>query len=175
MSILLPGNPAPRGNFAPSRWTRGNKDAVGSSASPCPVWFTLTGGVVSEVYFPRIDMPQIRDVQLLVTDGKSFFHDGWRSYDVHYETIAPGVPGYVMTCTAKDQPYQIVYEIITAARTSCLLIRTRIQVLSQHLPVFCNPCMRTCSLRRILTDNRTQQRLCRSNRLWQSTIGQSRR
>lgn len=126
MSILLPGNPAPSGNYSPSRWTSGNKAAVGSAHSPCPVWFTLTGGVVSEVYFPRIDMPQIRDVQLLVTDGHSFFHDGWRSYDVSYKAFAPGVPGYTMTCTAKDQPYQIVYEIITTANTSCLLINAQI-------------------------------------------------
>src|SRR4051794_23178356 len=121
MSIFLKRNPAPRGNAPVPRWTRGDKDAVGSAYSPCPVWFTLTGGVVSEVYFPRIDMPQIRDVQLIVTDGTSFFHDGWRSYTVQYETIDVGVPGYLMTCTAKDRPYQIVYEIITAANTSCLL------------------------------------------------------
>jgi glucoamylase len=129
MSILLRSNPAPSGDSPLPRWTSGNKAAVGSAYSPCPVWFTLTGGVVSEVYFPRTDMPQIRDVQLLVTDGKSFFHDGWRSYDVQYETIAVGVPGYVMTCKAKGQPYQIVYEVITAANTSCLLMQTRIQVL----------------------------------------------
>lgn len=129
MSILLNRNRAPRGVSPLSRWTRGNKDAVGSAHALCPVWFTLTGGVVSEVYFPRIDMPQIRDVQLLVTDGASFFHDGWRSYDVQYETIEVGVPGYLMTCTAKDQPYQIVYEIVTATNTSCLLIRIRLKAL----------------------------------------------
>lgn len=129
MSILLKRNPAPSGSSPLPRWTSGNKAAVGSAYSPCPVWFTLTGGVVSEVYFPRTDMPQVRDVQLLVTDGKSFFHDGWRSYYVQYGTIAAGVPGYVMTCRAKDQPYQIIYEVITAANTSCLLMRTRIEVL----------------------------------------------
>ena len=129
MSILPKRNPAPPGNSPAPRWTRGSKDAIGSAYSPCPVWYTLTGGVVSEVYFPRIDMPQVRDAQLIVTDGSTFFHDGWRSYDAKYEPMAVGVPGFVMTCTAKDKPYQIVYELVTAANTSCLLIRTRIKAL----------------------------------------------
>ena len=129
MSIFLRRNPAPSGNHSVPRWTRGDKDAVGSAYSTCPVWFTLTGGVVSEVYFPRIDMPQIRDVQLIVTDGTSFFHDGWRSYDVQYDAIEVGVPGYLMTCTAKDQPYQILYEIVTTANTSCLLLHTVVKAL----------------------------------------------
>ncbi len=35
------------------RWTRGNKDAVGTAySSSSRVWFTLTAGVLSEVYYP---------------------------------------------------------------------------------------------------------------------------
>ena len=37
--------------------------------------FTLAAGIVSEVYYPTIDRPQIRDLQFLITDGKTFFHD----------------------------------------------------------------------------------------------------
>ncbi len=58
------------------RWTRGNKDAVGTAYSASSrVWFTLSAGILNEVYFPTIDRPQIRDLQYLVTDGASFFQD----------------------------------------------------------------------------------------------------
>ena len=39
------------------------------------IWFTTAAGIVTEVYYPTIDHPQIRDLQLLVTDGRSFLHD----------------------------------------------------------------------------------------------------
>jgi glucoamylase len=39
------------------------------------VWFTVSGGISNEIYYPTIDRPQVRDLQYLVTDGKTFFHD----------------------------------------------------------------------------------------------------
>ncbi len=58
------------------RWTRGDKDAVGTAySSSSRVWFTLSGGILNEVNYPTIDRPQIRDLQYLITDGHSFFHD----------------------------------------------------------------------------------------------------
>ena len=129
MSILRMRNPARTGNALDPRWTRGNKDAVGTAYSPSPVWFTLSAGVISEVYYPTLDTPQIRDLQFLVTDSKTFFHDGRRSYDVSYECIQSGVPGFRMTSRAKDQPYQLVQEIITTSLAPCLLVRTQLLAL----------------------------------------------
>ena len=57
------------------RWTHGDKDGVGTAyAASSRIWFTLWNGVITEVYYPTVDHPQIRDLQYLVTDGKvSFF------------------------------------------------------------------------------------------------------
>jgi glucoamylase len=53
------------------RWTHSAKDVVGTAYSAAsPVWFTISGGVLSEIYYPTIDHPQIRDLQFLVTDGE---------------------------------------------------------------------------------------------------------
>ena len=58
------------------RWTHGDKDGVGTAyAASSQVWFTLWNGIITEVYYPTVDRPQIRDLQYLITDGKSFFHD----------------------------------------------------------------------------------------------------
>src|ERR1041384_1286217 len=58
------------------RWTHGDKDGVGTAyAAASRIWFTLWNGIITEVYYPTVDHPQIRDLQCLVTDGKTFFQD----------------------------------------------------------------------------------------------------
>jgi glucoamylase len=124
--------PTPRHAFgAPGiepRWTRSDKDAVGTAyaASSC-MWFTLAGGVVSEVYFPTIDRPQIRDLQYLISDGESFFQDERRHLTSHLEQLSGGALGYRLTNTSREHPYRIVKEIITDPHHPCLLMRTRLE------------------------------------------------
>src|SRR5574337_431058 len=58
------------------RWSHGNKDGVGAAYSASSrVWFTLWNGIITELYYPTVDRPQLRDLQYLITDGKSFFHE----------------------------------------------------------------------------------------------------
>src|SRR5258705_8479705 len=71
-----PGSPtvAPGGPGIEPRWTRGAKVAVGTAYSTSSrVWYTLDHRCITEVYFPTIDSPQIRDLQFLITDGETFF------------------------------------------------------------------------------------------------------
>src|SRR6476660_1154601 len=80
------------------RWTSGNKDAVGTAYSASSrVWFTLAAGILNEVYFPTIDRPQIRDLQYLITDGKSFFHDERRHLDSSVKELSEHALGYEIT------------------------------------------------------------------------------
>ena len=65
---------APGGPGIEPRWTHGAKVAVGTAYSTSSrVWYTLDAGCVTEVYYPTIDTPQIRDLQFLFTDGETFF------------------------------------------------------------------------------------------------------
>ena len=83
-------NPAPGGPGIPPRWTRGSKDAVGTAYSTSSrIWYTLANGVVTECYYPTIDSPQIRDLQYLVSDGETFFHDERRNMRSEIETVGP--------------------------------------------------------------------------------------
>src|SRR5919201_6379284 len=69
-------HPASGGPGSAPTWARGDKDAVGTAYSTSSrVWFTLSQGILNEVYYPTIDRPQLRDLQFLVTDGETFFHD----------------------------------------------------------------------------------------------------
>ncbi len=65
---------APGGPGAGSRWTSGAKEGVGTSASwESRVWFTLQGGVLTEVYYPRLDVANVRTLQFAVSDGQSLW------------------------------------------------------------------------------------------------------
>lgn len=45
------------------RWTQGSKQGVGTAYSAdSRVWFTIWNGCVTEVYYPTIDKPQVRDL-----------------------------------------------------------------------------------------------------------------
>ena len=58
------------------KWTHGNKDGVGTAYSGSSrLWFTIFCGVVTEVFYPTIDRPQLRDIQYLISDGKTFVHE----------------------------------------------------------------------------------------------------
>ena len=90
------------------------KTGVGTSLSPqSRVWFSLSHGILNEVYFPRVDQACTRDQEFLVTDGKQFFSEEKR--DCKFENLAwePGVPLYRLTNTCLQGRYRIDKEILT--------------------------------------------------------------
>ncbi len=53
-------------------WTPGSKEGVGTSTSTeSHVWYTLQGGILSEVYYPRLDTADVRTLEFAVSDGKT--------------------------------------------------------------------------------------------------------
>jgi glucoamylase len=105
------------------RWTRSAKDAIGTAYSTSSrVWFTTSAGVLNEVYYPTIDRPQIRDLLLLVTDGKTFFHDERRHLDSATEyceerTLAVGIVN-----ADPGGRYRLVKEVISDPHEECVLM-----------------------------------------------------
>ena len=52
-------------------WTPGSKEAVGTSTSmESHVWFTLQNGILTEVYYPRLDTADVHSLEFAVSDGK---------------------------------------------------------------------------------------------------------
>ncbi|MFZ0636316.1 MAG: glycoside hydrolase family 15 protein [Candidatus Acidiferrales bacterium] len=109
------------------RWTHGGKDGVGTAyAASSQIWFTLWRGVITEVYYPTVDRPQLRDLQYLITDGKSFFHEEKRHLRSKFERLSDHVLGYRCTNSDPDGRYAIVKEIITDPHLPCVLQRTKL-------------------------------------------------
>src|SRR5271166_4005129 len=114
MALLLKDNAAPGWPGAIPTWTRGDKDGVGTARSlSSSVWFTAAGGIVTEVYYPDVDTPQVKDLQLIITDGTTFFHDPKVDFNHACELIVPDAPGLRLINTAKNKPYRVIQEIIT--------------------------------------------------------------
>jgi glucoamylase len=91
------------------------------------LWFTLWNGCVTEVYFPTIDRPQIRDLQYLVTDGQTFFHDERKALRCQTERSSQHALSYRVNCDDPGGRYRIVKEVIAAPHLPCLLQRTRLE------------------------------------------------
>lgn len=112
----------------PPRWSSSQKDGVGTAYSASSrVWFTISHGILNEIYYPTIDRPQIRDMQFLVTDGKSFFHEERRDLDNRIGSMERDSLGYKVVTSDPDDRYRIVKEIIADPHQSCVLIHARIE------------------------------------------------
>jgi glucoamylase len=127
------------------RWTHGGKDGVGTAyAASSRVWFTIWNGIITEVYYPTIDRPQLRDLQLLISDGSSFFHEEKRHLSSCFEQLSDHTLGYRIRNADPHGRYAIVKEIITDPHLPCVLQRTqvigpRLFVSNLHLYVLCAP------------------------------------
>jgi glucoamylase len=109
------------------RWTHSNKDGVGTAYSASShLWFTIWNGIVTEVYYPTIDRPQLRDLQYLITDGSTFFQEEKRDLKASVERISDHALGYRCTNADPDGRYTITKEVIGDPHLPCLLQRTRI-------------------------------------------------
>ncbi len=87
-----PTSPAPGHPGIPPTWPASDKDLVGTALGPARLWFSLGHGIVNEVYHPRIDIPQIRDLGFIVADGAGFWVEVQRLGDYRLDLPAPGIP-----------------------------------------------------------------------------------
>jgi hypothetical protein len=109
------------------RWTHGDKDGIGTAYSAASrIWFTVWNGIVTEVYYPTVDMPQMRDVQLLFTDGQSFFHQETQYLESCIQRM-PSCLGYRVVGRDPEGRYAYVKEIIADPHLPCLLQRVTVQ------------------------------------------------
>jgi glucoamylase len=91
-ALSFNGEHAPGAPGMAPTWTSSAKDTVGCTLGSSRLWFTLGYGIVNEVYYPRIDIPQIRDLGFIVADGEGFWVEIKRlgRYELHFP--GPGIP-----------------------------------------------------------------------------------
>ena len=109
------------------RWTSSEKDAVSTAyAASSRVWFTISHGTLNEIYYPTIDRPQTRDMELLFSDGETFFHEEKRdlAYDFHY--IDSSAPAVRVTASDPKGRYTVTKEFISDPHHPVVLMNVKI-------------------------------------------------
>ncbi|HEX3941081.1 MAG TPA: glycoside hydrolase family 15 protein [Acidobacteriaceae bacterium] len=113
--------------FAPT-WTSSEKDAVGTAySSSSRIWYTISHGILNEIYYPTIDRPQTRDMELLLTDGETFFHEEKRDLDRTFEHIDDDALAARLINRDRNGRYRVTKEIISDPHHPVVLMRVRLE------------------------------------------------
>src|SRR6266705_700878 len=118
---------APGAPGAPSFFDLARKDCLGTAAGQSSkVWYTVAGGVLSDVYEPTIDNTDVSTLQYVVTDGATF--TDLQSRDMTY-TVAADPTGMACTVTSTDTQhgFRLVTTYITDPASDTVLMNTRLQ------------------------------------------------
>src|ERR1700722_981730 len=111
----------------PPRWTSSKKDAVSTAYSASSrVWFTISHGTLNEIYYPTIDRPQMRDMELLFTDGERFFHEEKRDLKYDFNYIDKDAPAVRVVGTDPGNRYTVTKEFIADPHNSVVLMNVKL-------------------------------------------------
>ena len=115
---------APGAPGAASYFDLARKDCVGTAAGRgSKVWYTVAGGVLSDVYEPTIDNTDVSTLQYVVTDGSTF--TDLQTRDMTY-TVAADRSGMACTVTSTDAKhgFRLVTTYITDPARDTVLMQT---------------------------------------------------
>ena len=116
------------------RWTSSAKEGVGTAYhTSCRVWFTLSHGIVNEIYYPHVDQPNTRDFQFLISDGETFCHEEKRDLVHAIDYPERDCLLYRITNSESGGRYRIVKDVFADPHQSVLLVHTKLEVLDESL------------------------------------------
>jgi len=116
------------------RWTSSAKEGVGTAYhTSCRVWFTVSHGIVNEIYYPNIDQPNTRDFQFLISDGETFCHEEKRDLTHAIEYPERDCLLYRLTNTEPRGRYRLLKDVLTDPHRSVLLVHTKLEVFDESL------------------------------------------
>src|SRR5215217_4480857 len=130
-AALAVGGTAPGAPGANAIWTPANKTGFGTSTTTTSkVWHTLQDGKLTEVYYPDLGTPSVRDLQFIVSDGATFAE---RETDAttHVTQLADSLSlTYRQVNTAKSGAYRITKTYTEDPARNTLLVRVRFESLT---------------------------------------------
>ena len=110
------------------RWTSSKKDAVGTAyAASSRIWFTASHGTLNEIYYPTIDRPQTRDMELIFTDGETFVHEEKRDFEYDFHYMDPDALAVRVVANDLNGSYKVTKEFITDPHHPVVLMNVKIE------------------------------------------------
>ncbi|WP_348267988.1 glycoside hydrolase family 15 protein [Edaphobacter paludis] len=109
------------------RWTSSQKAAVSTAYSAASrIWFTVSHGILNEIYYPTIDRPQTRDMELIFTDGETFCHEEKRDFDYKLDYVHPNAPAIRVVAPDPTARYTVTKEFISEPHRPAVLMHVKI-------------------------------------------------
>jgi hypothetical protein len=120
------------------RWTSSAKEGLGTAYhTSCRVWFTLSHGIVNEIYYPSVDQPNTRDFQFLITDGETFCHEEKRDLEHRIEYPERDCVFYRLTNSEPGGRYRLIKHILADPHRSVVLLHTKLEVFDDRCAASC--------------------------------------
>ncbi len=122
---------APGAPGAPATWTTGDKEGLGTSRTTASkVWYTLTGGTMSEVYYPDGTTPNVRELQFAVTDGTAFTQfESDATVSRKVSLVDQTSLTYQQTSTDKQRRWRLTKSYITDPARPAVLLNVTFEAL----------------------------------------------
>jgi glucoamylase len=89
------------------------------------LWFTVGFGILNEIYYPRVDIPQIRDLGFIVAGPDGFWSEVKRVENYRLRRLAPGAPA--IEIVHEHPRYALRLRIAPDPRRDVLAIECRLE------------------------------------------------
>jgi glucoamylase len=124
--------PAPGAPGAKPVWTSADKQGFGTSFTrSSPVWFTLGRGRMTEAYYPDLGTPALRQLDLVVSDGRTFAERASTATRHRVEVVGGArTLTYRQVDTARSGRYRITRTYVTDPARATVLVDVRFQSLT---------------------------------------------
>ena len=110
------------------RWTSSKKDAVSTAyAASSRIWFTASHGTLNEIYYPTIDRPQTRDMELIFTDEETFVHEEKRDFEYDFHYIDDDALAIRVVASDLGGRYVVTKEFITDPHHPVVLMNVKVE------------------------------------------------
>jgi glucoamylase len=122
---------APGAPGAVANWTEGDKDGFGSATQlASKVWFTLDDGELTEVYYPDLGTPSARNLEFVVTDGRTFTEREREDARHRVRLVDRRSLSYRQVNTARSGRWRITKTYVTDPARATVLVDVKFESLT---------------------------------------------
>jgi len=116
-----------------SHFDLARKDCLGTARNTASkVWYTVAGGVLSDVYYPTVDNTNDETLQYVVTDGSTFTDLQTRDMTYTVQSLDRSGLACRVTSTANSGRYTIVTDYVTDPQRASVVMHSRLKVMGSR-------------------------------------------
>jgi glucoamylase len=124
------GGDAPGGPGIPTGWAPGRKQGYGVAREAGRLWFALGEGRLGELFWPRVDRPQVKELGFVVTDGATFCLRSTLDTEHTVERLDADAPLYRVTETDPEGRFALHWEVTADPQLDAAYVRVELEVWS---------------------------------------------